>query len=62
MVCRVPARRHITMRIKPSGARLKAAWQMLGDDPRRDVEVGPIVEGREGVLRGDELRRTTGRS
>ena len=41
---------------------LKAAWQMLGDDRQTDVEVGPMLEGREGVLRGDELRRIAGRS
>ena len=61
VACRLDG--HTTMRIfKTKRRALKAAWQMLGDDPRRDVEVGPMVEGREGVLRGDELRRTTGRS
>jgi hypothetical protein len=44
VACRLDG--HTTMRIfKTKRRALKAAWQMLGDDPQRDVEVGPMVEG-----------------
>jgi hypothetical protein len=39
---------------------LKLARELLVSDPRQNVEVGPMVEARESVLSGDELRRIVG--
>jgi hypothetical protein len=38
---------------------LKAAAVILRD-PAAEVEVGPMLDTREGVLRGEELRRVVG--
>jgi hypothetical protein len=38
---------------------IKAAAEILRDQVA-DVEVGPMVDTRDGVLRGEELRRIAG--
>jgi hypothetical protein len=38
---------------------LKAAAVIL-HDPAAEVEVGPMLDTREGILRGEELRRVIG--
>ena len=39
---------------------LKTACEMLGKDPRSDVEVGPMLKTGEDVLKVAELRRICG--
>jgi hypothetical protein len=39
---------------------LKMARELLMSEPGQNVQVGPMVEAREGVLTGDELRRIVG--
>ena len=50
-----------TMRIfKTKRVALKRARELVMSEPGQNVQVGPMVEAREGVLVGDELRRIVG--